>query len=155
MILNNECFELIKEIKNSVPHGTNLCSNISTLDKFAYVQELIAKLAEFELEEPFTGIIQTFKDYFHPVLMSTVSYESEFIKIVQPILRYPNLSIRAAEVIEQRFSMPRAYSYKSVLGKLIDPTPTEIKISDLLFAVSTNQPAGLRQTKAINILIDK
>lgn len=152
MNLDNECFELIKEIKKSVPNTSNLCSDVDQLEQFAYVQELIVKLTEFKLEEPFVSVIQTFKDFFHPILVSTISYETDFIKMVEPILRYPNLPLHAATVLEQQIGLTKAFSYHAVLNKLINPTEIEKKIGELLFLQSTNSAIGLKQTKALQII---
>lgn len=150
--MNKDCFELIKEIKNTTPTTLNLCSNLDNLEKFVQVQELILKLVEFELEEPFNLVVKSFKDFFHPILLSTVSYETDFIKLVEPVLRYPALSIHTADVLEQRDRMSKAYSYHSVLNKLIEPTEIEKKVGELLFLQSSNSTGGLKQTTALRII---
>ena len=152
--MDKECFELIKEIKNSVPRTYNLSSNVEHLEKFAYVQELIILLSDLELDQPFESIIQTFKDFFHPILLSTVSYEADFIRMVEPILRYPELSLHAADVVETKLQLSIAFSYHSVLNKLIHPTVIERQIGELLFLKTTNSDIGLKQTRAITILFN-
>lgn len=131
---------------------SNLCVNVDTLEKFAYVQELIVKLAEFELEEPFIPIIQSFKDYFHPILVNTISYEDEFIKMVEPVLRYPALSLHAADVVESKLHLTKAFSYHAVLNKLIDPSDIEKQIGELLFLHNINSDVSLKQTAALQII---
>lgn len=151
--MDKECSHLINEIKKTVPSVTNLASNVGMIEQFVNVQELILKLQGFGMEQNLDMIIQSFKDYFQPILLSTLSYEVDFIKVIEPVLRTPKLAIHASTVLGERTSLTPPFSYHSILNKLIKPTEIEKKIGEILFVTNSSRPKGLRQTQAIQIAI--
>lgn len=146
---------LISEIKRTIPSNLNLASRINLVEQFAKVQELISILSVIETDIDVEPIILSFKKYFHPILMSTISYQSDFIKVVEPILRTPKLVLHTTSIRETQYHLSTAFSYQSVLNDLIEPTLLEEQIGEILYLHHSNATAshGLKQTSAFKILM--
>lgn len=147
--------ELIDEIKRTIPTTMNLASRINLVEQFATVQDSIAILSTLQCEIDIEPIIKSFRDYFQPILFSTISYQSDFIKVVEPILRTPKLVLHTTSIREARYHLSKAFSYQSVLNDLIEPTLLEEQIGEILYLHHSNATVthGLKQTSAFKILM--
>lgn len=144
---------LIRQIKNSVPTVSNLAANIHEIDKFVKVQELIIELSSIGFDGEINVVVNVFRDYFHPIILSTLSFEIDFIRVVEPVLRTPKIPIHASKVFSERHMMSRAFAYNSILNKMIDPTDIEKKIGEILFIENSNNTTGLKNTNALKIAL--
>jgi hypothetical protein len=144
---------LIREIKNTVPLTSNLASNIHEIDKFVKVQELIVELDSIGLDEQISLVVGVFKDYFQPIILATLSYEVDFIRVVEPILRTPKIPLHASNILGERLGISPAFSYNSILNKLIEPTEVEKKLGEILFIHNSNDLSGLKNTSALRIAL--
>lgn len=144
---------LIRQIKNSIPVLDNLASNIHEIDKFVKVQELIVELSTIGLDSEISLVVNVFKDYFQPVIINTLSYEVDFIRVVEPVLRTPKIPLHASEVFSKRHSMSLAFAYNSILNKLIEPTDIEKAMGQILFIHNSNDMSGLKNTKALRLAL--
>lgn len=151
--MNKERESLIKEIKKSVPTVGNLASNIHQIEKFVKVQDLIVELSEIGFEDELNVVVNVFKEYFQPIILNTLTFEVDFIKVVEPVLRTPKVPFYASQVLEKQMGLSLAYSYNSVLNKLICPTETEKKLGQILFIQNSSELTGLKNTSALRIAI--
>ena len=151
--MNKERESLIKEIKKSVPTVGNLASNIHQIEKFVKVQDLIVELSEIGFEDELNVVVNVFKEYFQPIILNTLTFEVDFIKVVEPVLLTPKVPFYASQVLEKQMGLSLAYSYNSVLNKLICPTETEKKLGQILFIQNSSELTGLKNTSALRIAI--
>lgn len=151
--MNKERESLIREIKRTVPTVSNLASNIHQIEQFVKVQDLIVELSEIGFENELNIVVNVFKEYFQPIILNTLTFEVDFIKVVEPVLRTPKVPFHASQVLEKQMGMSLAYSYNSVLNKMICPTETEKKLGQILFIQNSNELTGLKTTSALRIAL--
>lgn len=149
----DQIYELINEIKKTVPTTSNLASSMALIDQFARVQELLEILNEQDQTGNLTPIVDSYKSFFQPILIKTVSYESDFIKVVMPFLRTLDLVLHTSDVRETKYQMPTAFSYQTVIRDLIEPTEKEIAVGDALFIIKSSSYKGLSQTNVLKKLL--
>lgn len=151
--MDKERESLIREIKRTVPTVSNLASNIHQIEQFVKVQDLIVELSEIGFENELNVVVNVFKEYFQPIILNTLSFEVDFIKVVEPVLRTPKVPLHASQVLEKQMGLSLAYSYNSVLNKMICPTETEKKLGQILFIQNSNELTGLKTTSALRIAL--
>lgn len=151
--MDKERESLIRQIKNSVPVSSNLASNIHEIEKFVKVQELIVELSTIGFDGEINLVVNVFKDYFHPIILSTLSFEVDFIRVVEPVLRTPKIPLHASYVLGERLQMSQAFAYSSILNKMICPTEVERKLGDILFIENSNNTTGLKNITALKIAL--